>query len=214
MSIFSKKTNAPSKKPAEFSFETPAETNTIPETNPTSETNTASEKNTLPTKKESTKEVISKKETMVNEETPRTSSSSSSAPNDDSLSIEKIVALFNSLPPVDVTIATVLIKQTLVTVGVDIHKVVQQLKDRLLQCDHQESQIQKDIYALQQKLSELTAALDYSAEEQESLRRILFLLSQNDTIENLSHTTLTNSRSVPLVNSQPIMLKETKLPKT
>lgn len=210
MSIFSKKTNAPSKKPAEFSFETPSETNIA------SETNTASEKNTLPTKKESTKEIISKKETMMtNEEAPPASSSSSSASNDDSLSIEKIVALFNSLPPVDVTIATVLIKQTLVTVGVDIHKVVQQLKDRLLQCDHQESQIQKDIYTLQQKLSELTAALDHSTEEQESLRRILFLLSQNDTIENLSHTTLTNSRaSAPLVNSQPIMLKETELPKT
>ena len=209
MSIFSKKTNAPSKKPAEFSFESPAETNT------TSEINAASETNTLPTKKESTTEVISKKETMVtNKEAPRASSNSSSTSNDDSLSIEKIVALFNSLPPVDVTIATVLIKQTLVTVGVDIHKVVQQLKDRLLQYDHKESQIQKDIYALQQKLSELTAVLNQSAEEQESLRRILFLLSQNDTIENLSHTTLTHSRSAPLVNSQPIMLKETELPKT
>jgi predicted RNase H-like nuclease (RuvC/YqgF family) len=180
VSIFSKKTDAPANKPTEFSFETPVEANGISEQNTTSEKSANAGINTPST--EQTKKTSPKHEaTTTNQE------------SEDLLSIEKIVALFNSLPPVDVTIATVLIKQTLTTVGVDIHKVVQQLKDRLSQHDHQESQIQKEIYVLQQKLSELTQALSHSEEKQENLKRILFLLTQHDTHENFTHSTLNNT---------------------
>ncbi len=197
MSIFSKKTNNEQKNPTEFLFEladTSKETSMLPANKTTQQPSVSTqakadqkEPNLLKTKKETSGSPFSS--SKINDQSSLNHTITEKPLIDrrqgSLFTIEKALELFNSLPPVDVTIATSLIKQTLQTVGVDLGKVIIEAREKLSSAEKESTHLQNEIYTLELKLAKLKERLDHTDNNKENIKRILFLLTQSASIDKI-----------------------------